>query len=319
VYDYDIPECYSTVCHKFELEGGEEVPCDAVPSFVGTLIGAPATWQFNNTSTASSPMLFSWNITDLTGGPGTSYSNQQDITHTFINAHTYQICLTVTQLNTPIGMECTFTYCDTITIDEVSDHLNFNLGYTCKDEPELYINFMSTSAPQVDISTTCVGGSTPQNNGIYAIPLVTPLVVATQPPYNWSSCWVTVTTIGLSPNISATQYMYFNCQPCPGTPGFDSGTPNVFQPEPAGTNMPGITVFPNPSSPGELQVMLNELTGPSSLQVVDIEGKVLQTFTIDIEYSRMRMPLNTSELAAGMYFLRLQTADEVTVKKFVIK
>ena len=318
VYDYDIPDCYSTICHEVEITNdGNDVPCDAVPSFNFAMIGAPATYQFTNTSTASSPMLFNWNIIDMNGGPGASYPGQQDITHTFINAHTYQVCLTVTQLFTPLGQECTFTHCETITIDEVSDHLNFTLGYTCRDIPELYINFLSTSDTQVDVSTTCSGGSTPINNGLYSIPFAAPLAVAVQPPYGWSSCWVTVTTQNLSPNISATQYMYFNCQPCPGTPGFDEGDPNAFQPEPSGEL--GVSVFPNPSAPGELQVRLAELSGPSILQVVDIEGKVIQTFNIDVEYSYLRMPLNTSDLSAGMYFLRLQSADEVTVEKFVIK
>lgn len=318
VYDYDVPECYATKCFDFEVVEDVDPICDVLAGFNFGLVGAPSTYQFNSTSTASTPITYSWTITDLNSGPGASYGNVPGITHTFINAHTYQVCLFTTQMD--VSAECFDSHCEIITINEVSDHLFFTLGYNCDDEPSMYINAFSTSAPSVSITTTCTSPGSPVNNGLYPAPIALPLLVATEPSLTYSTCCVNITTQGLSPNISATQCMYFNCQPCPGTPKSLDGGGIQPQEKPARRNPGlGLTIFPNPSDGNNVEVQLHELSGPTQLQLIDMEGRVIRNFDIDVVYSNLRLPISTQELTPGMYFLRLQTDTEVITEKLIVQ
>lgn len=74
----------------------------------------------------------------------------------------------------------------------------------------------------------------------------------------------------------------------------------------------GLVIYPNPTS-SILNIEANELL--DSVQIINILGQSLMTNQVD----NSKVQVNTSNLSAGNYFIKITSANKVTIKKFVKK
>jgi hypothetical protein len=79
-----------------------------------------------------------------------------------------------------------------------------------------------------------------------------------------------------------------------------------------------ITLYPNPANDVvNVQCTMNNVQ-LKGIEVIDVYGKVVRTVVGANNYSPMQTRINVSDLAAGMYFVRV-TTDEGTVTKTFVK
>jgi PKD repeat protein/5-hydroxyisourate hydrolase-like protein (transthyretin family) len=81
----------------------------------------------------------------------------------------------------------------------------------------------------------------------------------------------------------------------------------------------GITVYPNPAS-DRLQVAMT-LTQPAqvSMRLINLMGQVLRQKSMGQRQGRLTPGLRVSELPAGIYTLEVQTDEQVTTQRIVIR
>ncbi|UOG74082.1 T9SS type A sorting domain-containing protein [Hymenobacter tibetensis] len=81
-----------------------------------------------------------------------------------------------------------------------------------------------------------------------------------------------------------------------------------------------LSVYPNPSR-GLVVVTLNQKVGPEyKLRLTNILGREIRSFSLRTEASNTGMPLNLSDLPAGMYFYSLVLNERVlSTKRFVLQ
>jgi hypothetical protein len=77
-----------------------------------------------------------------------------------------------------------------------------------------------------------------------------------------------------------------------------------------------ISVYPNPTENELFVDMQNIETDVTSIEILDLSGKVLQVVPAN-QGSIMKM--NTSNLAQGMYQIRILSDDYAVTKRFVKK
>lgn len=100
--------CTSTYCDTI-FAGVNTTPCFAYYTY-SLQNSSPYTVSFNAFSnTTSSGTIWTWNFGNNTPSISSQNSN---ITYTFSQAGTYNVCLTATTSNT-----CTYSFCDTVTIN----------------------------------------------------------------------------------------------------------------------------------------------------------------------------------------------------------
>ncbi|NNF01953.1 MAG: PKD domain-containing protein [Bacteroidia bacterium] len=100
--------CYDHTCHTIIIHGSGGGTCQAQFGYSGN--NTPnGTISFNDNSTGA---VYAWNW-DF--GDGHS-SNQQNPFHSYSQAGTYVVCLTITAVTTPTGPVCTSTWCDTVVV-----------------------------------------------------------------------------------------------------------------------------------------------------------------------------------------------------------
>ena len=76
-----------------------------------------------------------------------------------------------------------------------------------------------------------------------------------------------------------------------------------------------VVLYPNPAKEAiNVQCTMNEWNG-ATIEVLDVYGKLLQTLKADSEITQ----INVSNLANGMYFVRMTTEQGVVTKRFVKK
>lgn len=97
-----------------------------------------------------------------------------------------------------------------------------------------------------------------------------------------------------------------------------TNTPQAtFDPKAAGV---ALNLYPNPSK-GLVMVTLGQKAGPEyKLRLSNIIGREVRTFALRPEAANTGMPLNLSDLPAGMYFYSLLYNDKViSTKRFVLQ
>jgi hypothetical protein len=72
--------------------------------------------------------------------------------------------------------------------------------------------------------------------------------------------------------------------------------------------------FPNPANE-LLRIELAETSGSAQIELINLQGELVQR----VSTAQAVSTISTSELAAGMYLLRVQTADGVSVQRVVIQ
>jgi Secretion system C-terminal sorting domain len=75
-----------------------------------------------------------------------------------------------------------------------------------------------------------------------------------------------------------------------------------------------VKLFPNPANES-LRIELAETSGSAQIELINLQGELVQR----ISTAQAVSTISTSELAAGMYLLRVQTADGVSVQRVVIQ
>lgn len=124
------------------------------------------------------------------------------------------------------------------------------------------------------------------------------------------------------------QYSFFDPHPLPGTNYYrirqvdvnggssESETRSVsYAPE---SGVAWHNVYPNPASN---KVNIEFRTGTvekMSLELVDIQGRVLQAVSVPAEQGLNTVEINTSSFAPGLYFIRLRHTGGIMEKKLII-
>lgn len=79
-----------------------------------------------------------------------------------------------------------------------------------------------------------------------------------------------------------------------------------------------ISLFPNPSADGRFTgYMTSDLTGPLNMQVCDAAGRVIESRTIDKSEQFIKMDIDLSKNARGMYYVKLYNEQFQQTTKIV--
>ncbi len=78
-----------------------------------------------------------------------------------------------------------------------------------------------------------------------------------------------------------------------------------------------FTLFPNPVHDQVTLRLNNDQTGKMLVQITDAFGAVRASYAFSKTAEFMQVNLNTSNLAAGIYFVRIQVGNKGLVKKIV--
>jgi hypothetical protein len=87
---------------------------------------------------------------------------------------------------------------------------------------------------------------------------------------------------------------------------------------------PVFDVYPNPATGNEILINLKDFknNAGSTLTISNVIGQVLFTYHItqaDIENGSFKINLSENEIRKGMYFLKLSSGEQSTLKKLVVK
>jgi Secretion system C-terminal sorting domain/Reeler domain len=78
-----------------------------------------------------------------------------------------------------------------------------------------------------------------------------------------------------------------------------------------------VSISPNPAlEMAYVTVISNEATN-ATIQLYDLQGKSLQSTTIQITIGKNYIPLNINDLSKGMYFMNLESEKTTTTRRFV--
>jgi hypothetical protein len=81
-------------------------------------------------------------------------------------------------------------------------------------------------------------------------------------------------------------------------------------------NSTALTVFPNPSSTGQLTLRLAASAGTGSVALVNSLGQLVRQQPLT---NAAEQPVATTGLAAGLYTLRVQLGGEIITRKVVLQ
>lgn len=102
--------------------------------------------------------------------------------------------------------------------------------------------------------------------------------------------------------------------------GCQGGSPGVdFSPCPVLPEGQNLYLYPNPTS-NSLTVVFNNATNSSNIttiQFIDLQGKLVQTYEIDTYYSKLGTKFDVSSFANGYYFVRILQDGLMDQKPFV--
>jgi hypothetical protein len=76
------------------------------------------------------------------------------------------------------------------------------------------------------------------------------------------------------------------------------------------------SVFPNPAS-SQVCVQVNKSNTSVAVQLIDLQGRLIQTSSIAKGTKQTFLDLN--QLSKGVYLIRLQSGDNVDIKRLVIQ
>ncbi len=81
-----------------------------------------------------------------------------------------------------------------------------------------------------------------------------------------------------------------------------------------------VHLFPNPTSAGETQLKL-DLNTPQDVvvKIIDITGKVVATHNYGKLTGQLILPINTAELASGIYMVEVRTGETANTTKLIVK
>jgi hypothetical protein len=85
-------------------------------------------------------------------------------------------------------------------------------------------------------------------------------------------------------------------------------------------NFARFELMPNPAqSEVVLEVELQHSSGDHWMELVDVNGRVLRTGTLNIAGTFLRHTINVSDLPRGAYMVRIGSADGSAVRRLMVK
>ena len=82
-----------------------------------------------------------------------------------------------------------------------------------------------------------------------------------------------------------------------------------------------MSVFPNPSSVGYINVNISNSAGVHSeglIEVFDITGRIVNTERVNVE-AQQQLQIETSNMPAGMYSISYTTNQTRITERFMVK
>lgn len=104
-----------------------------------------------------------------------------------------------------------------------------------------------------------------------------------------------------------------------GANGFVESTEEVTSVQVLANPDAEIQLYPNPAEDFAMMTLTNLDNQNVSLQVIDLNGRIVAERNYGELSGAMNLPINTANFEAGMYSLRLTIGEKVTVKKLVVK
>lgn len=159
--------------------------------------------------------------------------------------------------------------------------------------------------------------------------MLSPLIETTSWYPSDESDWVTVHMTNITDNFFTGDFrMKFNFQNSGGN-NFFLDNINIYEGEPSddlvvgnpdeNTTINNVNVYPVPTS-DELTVAFGlNASEKTTLEVLDLTGKVIQTNVISGETGNNLAVLNVQGLAQGSYFVTIKTSGATVQKRFVIE
>lgn len=122
----------------------------------------------------------------------------------------------------------------------------------------------------------------------------------------------------LAATLNAYNTGNLNIIPCSGIPSITVA--NVLNEMEHASKGNSLSVFPNPASSNTSISFTLSLPGTVSITVFDMAGRLVQTVaTREMQQGVHRIILNTNDLSAGMYLLKLQSNEILQTKKFIVQ
>lgn len=269
--------CIASDCETVTAEAGSGSDCTLEIS-VNT-VGFIAAVTANGAGAVTPEYTFDW-------GDGTPSTNDVPAIHTYSAPGTYLVCVSYIDLTNLEG--CQVNQCQEVTIEDVTSDCTVELDIT-------------TNGATVNVEATGTGATVPQ----YAI---TWGDVGTAPTLD-SSGSNTYTASGAY-EVCVTYTDITNVAGCLVT---ECETVNVT----VGINemaqaVTGVRVIPNPL--GDMSYIDVTLGSSANLQIdiIDITGSLVSNVANGSRgHGEHRFGWNTAELASGVYFVKVQTEDQI--------
>ena len=110
--------------------------------------------------------------------------------------------------------------------------------------------------------------------------------------------------------VNTGNYTFGSCStPTPKTDWANSNETKVL----------GLNVFPNPSNGEFTYVVMGEESTTYSTQVIDVNGRILFAETFDSNESMSTREISLTDLAKGIYFIKVSGNDNSTVERISIQ
>jgi hypothetical protein len=79
-----------------------------------------------------------------------------------------------------------------------------------------------------------------------------------------------------------------------------------------------VVVFPNPST-GVVQVTISGFDGATNLRVLNVIGNEVYRETLTAAESRVSRTIDLSNLATGLYYVKIESGPHAEMRKLVIR
>ena len=80
-----------------------------------------------------------------------------------------------------------------------------------------------------------------------------------------------------------------------------------------------LSIYPNPATQFVTVEFNTENAGDITFRIVDLTGKLIHAEEVNHQGGNLTHQFNVSQLAKGFYFLRIETKNGKTIRKFVVE
>ncbi|MCP4439713.1 MAG: PKD domain-containing protein [Aureispira sp.] len=315
---YDANGCIATKCDSVLItNSGTGNPCASLAaafSYTPTA-GTTNTGQFNATVTGGSgPYTYAWTI-------GNNTVTTANPTWQFSAAGTYNVCLTVTDVN-----GCAVTTCNLVTVSGGNPCGNISVSYTISQ---------NTTNPFVLYLQPVVTGMNmnPANSGlsfVWSWGDNTGTVWGSMPSHQYGTTGSYVVCLTATDTTQGCTYTYCDTIAMDTSGNFSRNAGGfIINTLPTQYNtvtsvvdkeinaQSSMAVFPNPVS-RELTINLNSVAdSDAQIAVFDLNGQQVINKVVNVAEGEQQFSLPVNNLPAGMYIIRMQGERLQHTEKFI--